>query len=127
MRHARVLAPDAQGELVQIAPNENAKANVLGRHERAPAWFTRLVEPLSPRHVPVMFGGKNFGTIVIVGEPGDELAEVWEEVSNRATIWGGITAVMLVLLYIILGRLLNRWSCSRAACTSWRTATTGRG
>ena len=47
------------------------------------------------------------GTIVIVGEPGDELAEVWDEVSRRAVIWLGITAIMLALLYVVLGRLLN--------------------
>jgi two-component system, NarL family, sensor histidine kinase UhpB len=47
------------------------------------------------------------GTIVIVGEPRDELGEVWEEVSRRAVIWLGISAMMLALLYVVLGRLLN--------------------
>ena len=44
---------------------------------------------------------------MIVSEPGDELGEVWEEVSRRAVIWFGITGMMLVFLYLVLGRLLN--------------------
>jgi hypothetical protein len=43
------------------------------------------------------------GTIVIDSEPGDELGEVWDEVSRRAVIWLGITAMMLALLYVVLG------------------------
>jgi two-component system sensor histidine kinase UhpB len=54
-----------------------------------------------------MLGQQRIGSIVIVGEPRDELGEVWEEVSRRAVIWLGITAMMLALLYVVLGRLLN--------------------
>ena len=43
------------------------------------------------------------GAIVIVGEPRDELGEVWEEVSRRAVISLGISAMMLALLYVVLG------------------------
>lgn len=105
VRHARILATDANGELVQIAPTA---ADGLAARERAPRWFTRLVGPsLGAREVRVVAGSKVLGTIIIVGEPGDELAEVWEEVSRRAVIWLGITALMLALLYVVLGRLLN--------------------
>ena len=107
VRHARILITDANGELVQIAPDPNA-SDGAAQPERAPRWFTNLVGPsVGAREVRVVLGANTLGTIVIVGEPGDELAEVWEEVSRRAVIWLAITLVMLALLYIVLGRLLN--------------------
>ena len=108
VRHARILATNPQGELVQIAPDEDAKRKLEGRREQAPAWFKDLVGPsTTTREVSVVPGSGKVGSIVIVSEPGDELGEVWDEVSRRALIWLGITIVMLALLYAVLGRLLN--------------------
>jgi two-component system, NarL family, sensor histidine kinase UhpB len=106
VRHARILVADAHGELIQVAPSPDGE--LAGGREQAPGWFTRLVGPsVGTREVRVVLGSKVLGTIVIVGEPADELAEVWEEVSRRAVIWLAITVLMLVLLYLVLGRLLN--------------------
>jgi two-component system sensor histidine kinase UhpB len=108
VRHARILATDANGELVQIAPERDSAGRPIGTRRRAPTWFTQLVGPsVGTREVRVVLGSNTLGSVVIVGEPGDELGEVWEEVSRRAVIWLAITAVMLALLYIVLGRLLN--------------------
>jgi two-component system sensor histidine kinase UhpB len=110
VRHARIMATDATGQLVQVAPEEirDSGVNVAHGRARAPAWFTRLVGPsVGTREVRVLLGSNTLGTVVIVGEPGDELAEVWEEVSRRAVIWIAITILMLALLYVVLGRLLN--------------------
>jgi two-component system sensor histidine kinase UhpB len=107
VRHARILATDKYGDLVQIAPGDNA-AGMSEQHARAPQWFADLVGPsVGTRQIRVMLEGNRMGAIVIAGEPRDELGEVWEEVSRRALIWLGITGVMLVLLYVVLGRLLN--------------------
>lgn len=108
VRHARILATNAEGKLVQIAPDESAKRSLEGRQEQVPGWFRRLAAPnVTTREVRVVPDSSTVGTIFIVSEPGDELAEVWEEVSRRAVIWLGITLVMLALLYVVLGRLLN--------------------
>jgi two-component system sensor histidine kinase UhpB len=108
VRHARILVSDRQGDLVQIAPDETAERSFVVHPERAPQWFADLVGPsVGTREVRVMLRGNRVGTIVIVGEPRDELGEIWEEVSRRAVIWLGITAMMLALLYVVLGRLLN--------------------
>jgi two-component system sensor histidine kinase UhpB len=108
VRHARILATNREGELVQIAPDEAAKRQLEGRSDQAPRWFTDLVGPrVGSREVRVGLGSNMLGTIVIDSEPGDELGEVWDEVSRRAVIWLGITAMMLALLYVVLGRLLN--------------------
>jgi two-component system sensor histidine kinase UhpB len=107
IRHARILANNSAGELVQIAPAQ--KDGKPERRERAPDWFTRLVAPsdVEMRQIRLLARPAGVGTIVIVGEPGDELAEVWEEVWRRALIWLAITLVTLPLLYFILGRLLK--------------------
>jgi two-component system sensor histidine kinase UhpB len=80
----------------------------LPHPERAPQWFADLVGPkVGAREVRVVLGENHMGSVVIVGEPRDELGEIWEEVSRRAVIWLAITAMMLALLYVVLGRLLN--------------------
>ncbi len=108
VRHARILVSDGHGELVQVAPETSVESRVLAHPERAPQWFADLVGPMvGTREVRVVLGANRMGTIVIVGEPRDELGEVWEEVSRRAVIWLGITAMMLALLYVVLGRLLT--------------------
>ena len=46
---------------------------------RAPAWFAALIAPpLASRTVPVIVNGQPIGSVEIVGEPKDEIAEVWE-------------------------------------------------
>lgn len=107
IRHARILADNGSGELVQIAPVQ--KDGKPEKRKRAPDWFTKLVSPteIEMRQIRLLARPAGIGTIVIVGEPGDELSEVWEEVWRRALIWLAITLVTLPLLYFILGRLLK--------------------
>jgi len=112
VRHARILVSNKVGDLVQVAPTTGANADderpLFMHPERAPQWFADLVGPtVGTREVRVLLGANRVGSVVIVGEPRDELGEVWEEVSRRAVIWLGITAMMLALLYVVLGRLLN--------------------
>lgn len=107
VRHARILVSDRTGDLVQVAPNERA-TGMMPHPEHAPQWFADLVGPnVGTRQIRVMLADARIGEVLIVGEPRDELGEVWEEVTRRAIIWLGITALMLALLYFVLGRLLN--------------------
>ena len=41
------------------------------------------------------------------GEPGDEIEEAWHDFSSLALVWLGINAIVLVVLYIVLGRVLD--------------------
>ncbi|MFA5900787.1 MAG: ATP-binding protein [Hyphomicrobium sp.] len=108
VRHARILVSSKSGDLVQVAPDDHSGQKLFMHPERAPQWFADLVGPaVGTREVRVLLGGNRVGSVVIVGEPRDELGEVWEEVSRRAVIWLGITAMMLAVLYVVLGRLLN--------------------
>jgi two-component system, NarL family, sensor histidine kinase UhpB len=107
VRHARILVSDKNGDPVQLAPDERA-SGAKPHPSRSPQWFADLVGPkVGTWQIRVMLGDNRVGSLLIVGEPRDELGEVWEEVSRRAVIWLGITALMLALLYVVLGRLLN--------------------
>jgi two-component system sensor histidine kinase UhpB len=45
--------------------------------------------------------------VVIVGEPADEIAEAWQDFYSLAIVWLALDALILVVLYIVLGRVLN--------------------
>ena len=55
VRHTRILATNSHGQLVQIAPDEEAKRKVEGRREQVPYWFRALVGPgVTTREVRVV-------------------------------------------------------------------------
>ena len=45
--------------------------------------------------------------VVIVGEPADEIAEAWQDFYSLAIVWLTLDALILVVLYIVLGRVLD--------------------
>jgi two-component system sensor histidine kinase UhpB len=45
--------------------------------------------------------------VVIVGEPADEIAEAWNDFYSLALVWLGLDALVLITLYIVLGRVLD--------------------
>ena len=63
VRHARILVSDANGDLVQIAPDESAERNIFVHPDRAPQWFADLVGPrVGTREVRVMLGEQRSGS-----------------------------------------------------------------
>ncbi|MBV9969676.1 MAG: ATPase, partial [Xanthobacteraceae bacterium] len=74
----------------------------------APRWFAALIGPRVERHdVPVAVGGRTIGTVEIVSEPRDEIAEVWENTIALAAIAGATSLVTIAILYLVLGRVLD--------------------
>ena len=45
--------------------------------------------------------------VVIVGEPADEIAEAWNDFSSLAIVWLALDALILAILYVVLGRVLD--------------------
>ena len=45
--------------------------------------------------------------MVIVGEPADEIGEAWHDFSSLALVWLALNAVILAVLYVVLGRMLD--------------------
>ena len=72
-----------------------------------PSWFAALVRPqLVGRAVRVVaLEGAN--PVIIVGEPADEIAEAWHDFFSLAIVWLALNALILAVLYIVLGRLLD--------------------
>lgn len=123
LRHVRIYVADASGALVQVSPREDAALEL----PRAPSWFAALVEPeVVPQELSVVLaspqGGAlvmveqhrdtvprtwDLGTVVIAGEPADEIAEIWQDVSSVALVWLALVALIVALLYFVLGRILD--------------------
>jgi two-component system sensor histidine kinase UhpB len=123
LRHVRIYVADATGNLVQVSPQGNRTQQL----PRAPGWFASLVEPsVTPQEISVILSDPkagtllmveeprntvprawSLGTVVIAGEPADEVAEVWQDVSSVAIVWFALVLSVLAVLYFVLGRILN--------------------
>lgn len=104
MRHVRIQIFSADG--AQLAAH--ASQPQVDQPDPAPSWFASLVEPeIDRRRIPFDGGGVARGHALVTGEPSDEIAEVWYDVSWLAIVWSGAIAVMLGLLWYVLGRLLD--------------------
>jgi two-component system sensor histidine kinase UhpB len=107
LRHVRIVVTDAANIPVVEAPNR-ANAGKPDAHAHAPAWFEALIGPsFERREVPVIVGGQRIGAVWVIGEPGDEIAEVW----GNTVALGGVAALVnfavIGILYVLFGRVLT--------------------
>ena len=106
-RHVRFLVTTPQGESAWMSPPADGGAGAAG-DDAAPAWFAALVGVGDlARSVPVVAQGQRVATVTIIGEAGDEIAEVWQDVSDLALVALGVNVAVLVLLHVALTRLLK--------------------
>jgi two-component system sensor histidine kinase UhpB len=105
LRHVRILLMDG-GKLTMLQPESKfANGDPLSRW--APKWFAALVGPkLSGRSVRVVSASR-VDPIIIIGEPADEIAEAWRDFSSLAIIWISLNALVVGILYVVLGRVLD--------------------
>src|SRR5262249_36522067 len=97
-RHVRITVTDAAGAPAGGA----ARAARADARPDAPAWFAALVAPATERHeVPVVVRGRRIGSVVVQGEPSDEIAEVWENTVALATVAAGLNVLIIAILYVI--------------------------
>jgi two-component system sensor histidine kinase UhpB len=104
MRHVRFVVSDASGSPITAG----SPGRGVDQGTTAPQWFAALVAPpADTRDVALTVDGKEIGHVAIVGEPADEIAEVW----NNAVAIGGIALLlnvaMIGLLYVLFGRVLD--------------------
>lgn len=103
MRHVRIRVKDAAGVPV-------ASAQMLGaqEHTPAPSWFAALVAPsIEPHGVPVIVAGRPVGQVEILGEPADEIAEIWQNLIALGSVAALLNLTMIGILYILFGRVLD--------------------
>jgi len=108
VRHVRVGIRDAVGQPVSEQAPERIEPSRDDNRVAAPAWFAMLIGPPIERHkVPVVVSGQTIGTVEIVSEPRDEIAEVWANSIALAAVAAVTVLVSVGILYWVLGRVLD--------------------
>ncbi|MGV1013510.1 MAG: histidine kinase [Methyloceanibacter sp.] len=106
LRHVRIMLVDSYGNLAVVSPQPD-ETRGQSASKWVPGWFKSLVAPkLSSRSVKVS-SANAMVPVIIVGEPSDEIAEAWDEFSELALVWLVLNALVLLVLYAILGRVLD--------------------
>ncbi len=107
LRHVRIRIEDAQGRVVDIEPQTDAAAGDETAGE-VPGWFADLVTvDRLEREIPVVENGRAVGRVLVKGEASDEIAEVWEDMSDLALLALAVNLAILAALYLVLGKLLQ--------------------
>jgi two-component system sensor histidine kinase UhpB len=105
IRHVRIAVRDASG--IRIGASSPADGAGSMRTS-APSWFAKLVAlPIESHELPVIINGTKVGDVQIIGEPGDELAEFWENAVAMAATVALLNVAMVGILYILFGRVLD--------------------
>ncbi|WP_294534218.1 histidine kinase [uncultured Rhodoblastus sp.] len=103
LRHVRVALSRNDGLAVVGAFTGSAEAR-----SQAPAWLTALVRaPVGVTTIPVNVGGRRMGSIVIVGDPLDEIGEVWAAAKTQALAGGALALALLGASSLFLRRALK--------------------
>jgi two-component system, NarL family, sensor histidine kinase UhpB len=105
LRHVRIMIVDSYGNLAVVSPQPEAKAARATRW--VPGWFKNLVAPKIGARITKVTSANSMLPVIIVGEPEDEIAEAWDEFSELALVWIVLNALVLIVLWAILGRVLD--------------------
>jgi two-component system, NarL family, sensor histidine kinase UhpB len=105
VRHVRIVVKDASGAPLAVRPPVGAEAQ---HDERAPAWFAALIAPpVASRDVAVVVNGQRIGSVEIVAEPRDEIAEVWGNTLVLGAVAVIVNIAVVAILYVLFGRVLD--------------------
>ncbi len=106
VRHVRIVVKDAAG--LPLAVPAAAPAREPVHEAQAPAWFAALIAPeIESRHVPVVVKGQRIGSVEIVAEPSDEIAEVWTNSVALGAVALLVNVAVIGMLYFLFGRVLD--------------------
>ena len=103
IRHVRITVKNAAGAAAAAVSSAPAE-----ERSPAPAWFSALVNPaIEAQNVPIIVNGKSLGDVEIIGEPADEIAEVWDNLVAMGSVVAVLHAAMMGILYVLFGRVLD--------------------
>src|SRR4029077_17623496 len=106
VRHVRIVVKDAAAS--PLAPRPPVGASDTTRGDRVPAWFAALIAaPIASRNVPVIVNAARVGTVEIVAEPRDEIAEVWSNTVALGAVAFSVNVAVIGILYVLFGRVLD--------------------
>ncbi|MBS0252991.1 MAG: sensor histidine kinase [Proteobacteria bacterium] len=107
LRHARVYVEDP-GKPMRVLRSPETVSDIDDANDRTPDWFEALMMPKGGNdHTRIISIEPNGRSLILKGDPDDEIAEKWEQLSAFATV-AAIAIVFVVLaFYVVLGRILN--------------------
>ena len=106
LRHVRILITDAGGR--PVSQSGETKDGSAEEAAGVPDWFSVLLDVGElRREVPVVSAGQRIGTVSIVGQASDEIAEVWRDISDLAILAGIVNLAVIASLVVVLGRVLK--------------------
>jgi two-component system, NarL family, sensor histidine kinase UhpB len=107
LRHVRVFMFDANEHRVSRLPTPDESQQDRERSS-VPSWFLSLFHFDNPRReIPVMFRGEQVGTVFVVGQAFDEIAEAWQDLTDVAPIVLVADAAVIGLLCLVVGQALT--------------------
>lgn len=105
VRHVRIGVKDAGGSALALPPPVSGADST---RDRAPRWFAALIAaPIASRDVPVIINGARIGSVEIVAEPRDEIAEVWSNTVALGAVALIVNIAVIGVLYFLFGRVLD--------------------
>ena len=109
LRHVRISVHDVAGNAVTPrAFADGTDSARIDNRDAAPAWFAALMAaPIERHEFPVNVKGQRIGSVVVMGEPKDEIAEAWEHTAVLGAIAFVLNAAGIGLLYLLFGRVLD--------------------
>ncbi|MGA8226624.1 MAG: ATP-binding protein [Xanthobacteraceae bacterium] len=108
LRHVRISVRDAaDAPVAHLSSVTGYDASAKSERAPAPSWFQALIAPAIERHViAVTANGRQIGSVVIISEPSDEIAEVWENTIALAWVALAVSVAVIGALYLLFGRAL---------------------
>ncbi len=101
LRHVRISLEGPDGRPA-VLPADGAPAG----GEAAPSWFARLIGVSQvTRRIDVVADGTLIGRVRIEGVPDDEVAEVWDDVFDFASVALAVNFAILSALFVALGQV----------------------
>ncbi|MGO9390445.1 histidine kinase [Rhodoblastus sp.] len=103
LRHVRVALSGNDGLTIV-----GAFAAAADARSRVPSWLAAMVQtPLGVSTIPVAIGERRLGSIVIVGDPSDEIDEVWAAARTQALAGGVLALALLCATSLFIRRALK--------------------
>lgn len=107
LRHVRIHVVDANGTMPLLLPTDQSASETEGP-AGAPAWFKKLVQVEDiRREMKIGLNGRRIGSVILIGDADDEIAEVWNETRKLFAIGIVLNLAIFTILYFALGRLLH--------------------
>jgi two-component system, NarL family, sensor histidine kinase UhpB len=107
LRHARVYVQDP-GQPMRLLQSPHASSEIGTAYDRTPDWFEQLMMPRGGNdHTRVINIEPNGRSLILKGDPDDEIAEKWEQLSAFATVALVAIALIMSAFYVVLGRILK--------------------